>query len=64
MQGGTCVVLGDNAKLVTEAKELASKELDCKPYVPHTYHKKEGHWQHEFIKMPLNARCDAATQVS
>eukprot|EP00884_Botryococcus_braunii_P010355 jgi/Botrbrau1/19320/Bobra.0073s0052.1 len=61
--GGTCVLLGDNTKLVNELKELAIKELDCKPYIPHSYHKKEGHFQPDFISMPLNARCDATVQV-
>ncbi len=57
------MVMGDDAKLVNELKELAMKTLDCKPYMPHVYHKKEGHFQPEFISMDLNARCDASVQV-
>eukprot|EP00884_Botryococcus_braunii_P012233 jgi/Botrbrau1/2100/Bobra.0093s0008.1 len=63
VKGGTCVVVGDDAALVAELKELANADLGCKIYSPRAYHKKEGHFQPQFITMDLTSRCAATIQV-
>ena len=44
-QGGTCVLVGDDAKRIAEAEELAKREIGCRVLRTSTYFQPEGHVQ-------------------
>lgn len=63
MQGGTCVIVGDDAAQVAELSDLAAKEVGCRIYIPHPNQPKEGHSQDKFNEEPLPQRCTDTLQL-
>ena len=45
LQGGTCVLVGDDAKRIAEAEQLARREIGCRVLRSSAYFQPEGHVQ-------------------
>ncbi|CAL8469576.1 g9117 [Coccomyxa elongata] len=61
-KGGTCVILGDDHKLMGETAKIAKAKLGCAIYRRPPYYRKAGHIQSEFNKEPLAKRCAHTVQ--
>jgi hypothetical protein len=61
-QGGTCVILGDDYKLMGETAKIAKQKLGCQVFRRPPYFRKAGHVQAEFNKEPLAKRCGYTVQ--
>ena len=62
LQGGTCVILGDDYKLMGETAKIAKQKLGCQVFRRPPYFRKAGHVQVEFNKEPLAKRCAYTVQ--
>ena len=51
-QGGTCILVGDDHKLIDETAAMASKALTCKIFKRKKFHKKSGFVQVQLSKNP------------
>ena len=61
-QGGVCVILGDDHKVMGETAKLAKAKLGCAIYRRPPYYRKAGHVQSEFSKEPIAKRCAHTVQ--
>lgn len=62
LQGGTCVILGDDYKLMGETAKIAKQKLGCQVFRRPPYFRKAGHVQVEYNKEPLAKRCAYTVQ--
>ncbi|CAK0784368.1 hypothetical protein CVIRNUC_007572 [Coccomyxa viridis] len=63
IKGGTCLILGDDPGLMTEAARAARKALGCTIYRRSPSFRKAGYVQREFIQAPLKDRCQNTVQL-
>jgi hypothetical protein len=45
MQGGTCIIVGDDWAKIAETEELARRHLGCLTFRNSLYYRREGHQQ-------------------
>ncbi len=67
MQGGTCVLVGDDHKQLQEAERLAISQIGCQSYFVRTEGtgttEPSGHDQNAFNNLPQKVRCRATLQL-
>ncbi|CAL8469658.1 g9199 [Coccomyxa elongata] len=63
IKGGTCVLVGDDVKKVTEAADFAKKLIGCKIMQNKPYYRTAGHVQVEFNNQTLDKRCMSTVQL-
>lgn len=61
-QGGTCIIVGDDAEQVDALSSLAQKRLGCRIYLPH-HRPRGGHSQESFNQQSISERCTQTLQL-
>lgn len=63
MQGGTCVIVGDDDKLAAEIGEAAARLIGCEPWRPTSYRLLGGHNQSAFTHSSYDLKCQATSEM-
>lgn len=56
VQGGTCLLIGDDHAAIGEMERLAREHIKCRPVRSSKYYRPKGHNQAAFNSLPLHVR--------
>ncbi|KAK9840749.1 hypothetical protein WJX81_002183 [Elliptochloris bilobata] len=63
VQGGTCIILGDDHAWVAEASRLAQERINCTLQPLSPFYRQEGHKQAQFNSLPYEERCEQSMRL-